>query len=308
MKYEILFDGSSIPVQSVCFGGLGGMTSEAIKSKRRSTARKETFLGIRVKIGYVEMGNPEAPTTPEKRQWIIDRHNEVMGRWTDGIIEYQLGKKKDGNVPMWAFYPINTPMYLFMASASFWRIHANYGKYHKVWTSLEPHERFQELTPLLKHFCVFGISQAHVGEPRVTSMPAPNSKLMQTAEIAIASNTGHAPWKNSLFTVNTMAHMHLIDQKYIVDNVPSFWDQLETTGTLSYNGRDDWWSAPRDFTPTKESGPCTHMIQGMKTVMPIKAKHSRSDYSSAYVVTPDQYLDCFSAMNNEVQRIVSDWT
>jgi hypothetical protein len=307
MKYDIMFK-SKDPhqMQSVCFGSLGSTVSSYITNR---TVTKDDFLGVRVHIGYNQGHTEETPRTPEQRQWLIERHNEVMGRWTDGIIQFETsGSSK---VPMYAFYPTDCPVYLFMASASFWRLHDNFGYYRAVWESLEPHKTFQELSSLLKHFCVFGIAQgSSSANGRISRMPLPNSKVMDKEVLLVASNSGHAPFKNSLVNVNNMAHMHLIDQKYILDNVPAFWDQLQTTNTISYQGRDDWWAAPNKFNP-KFRRITEHMIEGLRDVYPdiqTRVPKSEDPYTFRNITTPRKYLAAFSQLNHEVQKIVSDWT
>jgi hypothetical protein len=313
MKYQVVMnneDGTEYKssAEGVCFGSLGDISQTAFSNERDADALK----GVRIQLTN---DNRIKQWSPNRLPALKQIHDEVMGRWTDGIIEYE----GDDVYPESVLYPASCPIYLMIASASFWRVYSNYANYVDNWLALEKHEEGSKMSGLVKHFLCHGLGGFGSDITNKFSHYYAKKKY-STYPIG---NTGHAPFEQNLCEITSLCHLHLIDQQYILDNVPSLYDQMKTKGRLSYSGRDSWWYAPPDFTVPgfkKPRGGGYGAAIGLQQVLPaykkrVELSRGAGDCNSYiycgtthYKISLDDYLEGFLKINDEVQSFVKSWT
>jgi hypothetical protein len=300
--------------EGVCFGSLGDISQLALHKYS-----PEDLKGVRVQL----TNDPRIKAWPKGKLTELKRiHDLVMGRWTDGIIEYE----GDADTPKSVLYPASCPVYLMIASASFWRMYSNYSNYVDNWNALDQYGgKAGEMSGLIRHFLSHGMGAGGSSDNNTVGKLAPyfakaKAKKLYTAPIG---NTGHAPFEQNLCEITTLCHLHLIDQQYLLDNLPSLYDQMKTKHRITYAGRDGWWYAPRDFKVPGFTRPNTSHSHGASIgLQQVDPKYKKKvgkepktnsymytyGHSSNYSILIEDYIEGFIKINDEVQSFVKSWT
>lgn len=248
----------------------------------RMRFNREDFRGIRLDL---KRCNYWTENNLKKRRMWDDVHDRLLGHLIDGRSVRKTYDQKGCVTSI--FYGRNTPMAIMMSSISVYRLWDNWVGFKQSWPTLD----HLNLHPLVQYAACVHVGFS-VGEP-VDFLTA------RDQEIHLSSGSTHLPWHTQTMTPDNIKHMASLTRADISD-WPTIGQQVDRSGSISYQGREAQWRTTTGSNPTPFS-----------VLLPRRrSREEMTPYGFYRTVMPrytkTEFLTAIQFLNEEVVQHVAD--